>query len=143
VRQIGGFDPALDQGAALPGGGDHDIMWRILGAGFEVVYQPRALAWHEHRRGLEEARMQIVGHQRALIALLTKHAVATRGRHRWGVAGFLAWRLVKPGVRLIRRLAGRDPLPVSLLARMWLHCWLGLVAYPRARRTARARSAAR
>jgi GT2 family glycosyltransferase len=30
VQRIGGFDPALDMGAALPGGGDHDIMWRML-----------------------------------------------------------------------------------------------------------------
>ena len=141
VQRIGGFDPALDLGAALPGGGDHDIMWRILESGYQVVYQPLALAWHEHRRGLPEAKTQIVGHQRALVALLTKQVFHSGGKHRWSVAGFLAWRLVKPGVRLIRRLGGRDPLPASLLLRMWLNCWLGLVAYPRARRLARRRAA--
>lgn len=141
VRRIGGFDPALDLGAALPGGGDHDIMWRLLESGYDIVYQPGAMAWHEHRRSLPEARAQIVGHQRALVALLTKQVVQTGGARRWSVAGFLAWRLVKPGVRLLRRLAGRDPLPVSLLLRMWGHCWLGLIAYPRARRLARRRLA--
>ena len=59
------------------------------------------------------------------------------------LAGYLTWRLVKPGVRLVRRAAGRDPLPAPVLARMWWNCWAGLVAYPRARRLARARREAR
>src|SRR6185312_9188824 len=45
---LGGFDEALDLGAALPGGGDHDFLWRALQAGHSVVYEPAALAWHEH-----------------------------------------------------------------------------------------------
>jgi len=141
VQRIGGFDPALDMGAALPGGGDHDIMWRVLQSGYDVVYEPRAVALHEHRRGLPEAETQIVGHQRALVALLTKQVIQTGGRRRWSVAGFLAWRLVKPGVRLLRRLGKKDPLPAPLLFRMWAHCWLGLIAYPRARRLAQQRAA--
>lgn len=141
VREIGGFDPALDLGAALPGGGDHDIMWRLLQAGYDIVYQPSAIARHEHRRELADAETQMVGHQRALVALLTKHLVRTSGRDRWPVAAFLAWRLVKPGVRLLRRLRGKDPLPSRLLLRLWLHCWLGLLAYPRAQALARRRAA--
>ncbi|MGN6393540.1 MAG: glycosyltransferase family 2 protein [Gemmatimonadales bacterium] len=139
---LGGFDEALDLGAALPGGGDHDFLWRALEAGHSVVYEPAALAWHEHRSGAEGAHGQIVGHQRALVAFLTKH-VARGGRARGAVAGYVAWRLVKPGVRLVRRLFGRDPLPAAVLASMWWNCWVGLVAYPRARRLARARREAR
>src|SRR5690606_31184923 len=30
VDAIGGFDTALDMGAVLPGGGDLDILWRLL-----------------------------------------------------------------------------------------------------------------
>jgi glycosyltransferase involved in cell wall biosynthesis len=141
AQSVGGFDPALDLGPALPGGGDHDMLWRLLLNGFDIVYQPTAVARHEHRRELSAARDQIVGHQRALIALLTKHAVQTPGRGRWPVAAFLGWRLLKPGVRLARRLVGRDPLPVGLLLRMWVHCWRGLGAYPWARRVAAARAA--
>jgi glycosyltransferase involved in cell wall biosynthesis len=140
--EVGGFDRALDLGAALPGGGDHDMLWRMLQSGRDVVYQPAAVAKHEHRRDLSEAEAQMVGHQRALIALLTKQVVATPGMKRLPVGGFLLWRLLKPGVRLVRRLAGRDPLPARLLLRMWGHCWLGLFAYPRARALARARAEA-
>jgi GT2 family glycosyltransferase len=133
---LDGFDEALDMGPGLPGGGDHDMLWRLLRAGHEVVYQPAALAWHEHRRDAAAACDQIVGHQRALVAFLAKHAVATRGGGRFPVLAFLLWRLLKPGVRLASRLAGRDPLPAPVLLRMWWSCWRGLAAYPAALRAA-------
>jgi GT2 family glycosyltransferase len=136
---LGGFDEALDLGAALPGGGDHDLLWRALRAGHSVVYEPAALAWHEHRPMAEGIHGQVIGHQRALLAFLSKHLVGRGGGARGSLAGYLAWRLVKPGVRLVRRALGRDPLPAPVLARMWWNCWAGLVAYPRARRLARAR----
>ncbi len=139
VLALGGFDEALDLGAVLPGGGDHDLLWRALQAGHSVVYEPAALAWHEHRATAEGVHGQIVGHQRALLAFLSKHLVRGGGAPRGPLAGYLAWRLVKPGVRLVRRAVGRDPLPAPVLARMWWNCWAGLVAYPRAQRLARAR----
>lgn len=140
---LGGFDEALDLGAALPGGGDHDLLWRALQAGHSVVYEPAALAWHEHRPMAEGVHAQVVGHQRALLAFLSKHLVGPGGGRRGPLAGYLAWRLVKPGIRLVRRAVGRDPLPAPVLVRMWWNCWAGLVAYPRARRLARARREAR
>ncbi len=140
--ELGGFDEALDLGAALPGGGDHDMIWRVLEAGASVMYQPDALAWHQHRRDEGAAYEQIIGHQRALIALLAKSSATSSGRRRLGVLAFLGWRLAKPGVRLARRLAGRDPLPAPVLLRMWAHCWRGLAAYPRAQRLAHNRAAA-
>jgi GT2 family glycosyltransferase len=134
---VGGFDEALDMGPLLPGGGDHDMLWRLLGAGYEVVYRPEAVVWHEHRAEAAAAYEQIVGHQRALVAFLTKHALGSGGDGRLPVLAFLAWRLVKPGVRLARRAAGRDPLPAAVLLRMWRSCWSGLAAYPAARREVR------
>jgi glycosyltransferase involved in cell wall biosynthesis len=137
ARALGGFDEALDLGASLPGGGDHDLLWRALESGSRVVYEPEALAWHEHRREVAAAHNQIVGHQRAVLAFLGKHVVRSSGRP--ALLGYLAWRLIKPGVRLVRRGLGRDPLPAGVLLRMWWNCWAGLAAYPRARRTARTR----
>ena len=32
ILELGGFDEALDMGAVLPGGGDLDILWRVLEA---------------------------------------------------------------------------------------------------------------
>lgn len=134
--RLGGFDEALDLGDVLPGGGDHDALWRVLESGHEVVYQPSALARHEHRREPSAMAAQLAGHQRALVALLTKVVTRARGRSLWPAAAFLVWRLLKPGHRLARRLIGRDPLPAPVLLRMWGDCVRGLWAYPLARREA-------
>ncbi len=138
---LGGFDEALDMGPALPGGGDLDLLWRLLAAGHELVYEPSVGARHEHRREVEAAIEQIAEHNRSLIAVLTKSAAAARGSTRWGILAFLAWRLVKPGLRLLRRAAGRDPLPARALLRVGGACWRGLTTYPEARRLARRRAA--
>lgn len=136
LLQLGGFDTALDLGAALPGGGDHDMLWRMLESGAEVVYEPRVQARHEHRPERTAAEQQILEHNRALIATLTKLVVASKWRWKGSILAFLLWRLVKPFKRLLWGLAGRDPLPTWLLWRLVGSTWRGLVAYPAARRLA-------
>jgi GT2 family glycosyltransferase len=136
--ELGGFDEALDQGPPLPAGGDHDLLWRALEAGFEVIYEPEALAWHEHRADLAGVADQIVGHQRGLVAFLVKNVLRPGAKRRAEVALFLLWRLAKPSVRLARRAIKRDPLPARLLLRMGWNCWLALGAYPAAARRLRA-----
>jgi GT2 family glycosyltransferase len=137
ARALGGFDEAMD--LVLSGGGDHDLLWRALQHGSHVVYEPEALAWHEHRRELSAVHAQIVGHQRAVLATLVKHLLHPEGPRRASLLAYLAWRLLKPGIRMARRGVGRDPLPMPVLARMWWHCWAGMLAYPRARHRARVR----
>jgi glycosyltransferase involved in cell wall biosynthesis len=136
---LGGFDEALDMGAVLPGGGDCDMLWRMLEAGHQVVYEPRVRAQHEHREDRRGAEQQILGHGRATVATLTKFVVVAPWRRKPPAAAFLAWRLAKPVVRLVRRLVGRDPLPADLLARLIVECWRGLFAYPQALRLAATR----
>lgn len=50
LRSLGGFDEALDTGAPVPGGGDLDIFYRVIRAGYVLVYEPRYLVFHQHRR---------------------------------------------------------------------------------------------
>lgn len=139
VLELGGFDEALDMGEPLPGGGDLDMLWRVLDAGFEVVYEPSVRARHEHRKEIEASVGQIIGHNRALIAMLVKSVASTRRESRAAVLAFLAWRLVKPGMRLLASIARRDPLPAWALVRMWGNCWRGLGSYVAARRLAERR----
>jgi GT2 family glycosyltransferase len=58
VLGLGGFDEALDTGPPLPGGGDLDIFYRVINAGFPLVYEPRMLAFHRHRREYRALRRQ-------------------------------------------------------------------------------------
>jgi GT2 family glycosyltransferase len=141
VLDLGGFDIALDLGAPLPGGGDHDMLWRVLQAGYDVVYEPAALAHHEHRREMSALYAQLAGHQRGLVAFLAKTAASVRGQERASVFSFLLWRMIKPAVRLAQRAAGRDPLPAAALWKMWANAIMGPAAYLTARRTARRRAA--
>jgi GT2 family glycosyltransferase len=54
--RIGKFDPALDVGTSTLGGGDHDLFFRILRAGYLCVYEPTAVVRHRHRRTVRELR---------------------------------------------------------------------------------------
>ena len=58
VRELGGFDEALDTGRPLPGGGDLDMFYRVIRAGHALVYEPSALVFHRHRRSHQELRHQ-------------------------------------------------------------------------------------
>jgi GT2 family glycosyltransferase len=130
----GGFDETLETGPVLTGGGDVDMLWRILMDGFEALYEPRALVWHEHRRDLRSLFDQILGHHIGMLTFLFKTIICARGSERIPVLFYFTWRLLKPGIRLVRRLVRRDPLPASVLLRMWGGCWRGLAYYWEARR---------
>ena len=136
---IGGFDEALDMGKVLPGGGDLDMIWRLLAVRHEIVYEPLVQAWHEHRQELDAAELQILEHNRSLIAMLTKTLRQAEPVTRIQVCAFLLWRLVKPAVRMLKRLVGCDPLPLRILGRLTVATWRGLNAYPAAVRLAAVR----
>ena len=59
MRALGGFDEALDMGAYLPGGGDLDALYRVVRHGHGLVYEPRMLVRHQHRREMRALRRQI------------------------------------------------------------------------------------
>ncbi|MHB8865675.1 MAG: glycosyltransferase family 2 protein, partial [Pirellulaceae bacterium] len=54
LLDIGGFDEALDTGRPLPGGGDHDIFYRIIRAGYPLLYEPAFLVFHQHRQTMDQ-----------------------------------------------------------------------------------------
>lgn len=58
LLKIGAFDEALDTGTPLPGGGDLDIFYRVIRAGYPLVYEPQYLVFHQHRREYEKLRRQ-------------------------------------------------------------------------------------
>lgn len=137
VLRLGGFDEALDLGPVLPGGGDLDLLWRVVDAGHQAVYEPKVKVLHEHRRDMDSVIRQIVGHQTALIAFIVKSLTSAPWRGRPPVFLFLLWRLAKAHIRLAKRPLGRDPLPFSVLLRICGGTWRGLGIYLHARASAR------
>ena len=128
LTSLGGFDEALD-GVMFPGGGDLDAFWRVLQSGYELQYEPAALVYHEHRRELSAMADQLAIHQKGVVAFLCKALSKAPARAKAPVLSFLVWRLMKPGVRLARRAAMRDPLPAWILWRMAAAAYGGLWSY--------------
>lgn len=56
------FDAELDGGTAAKSGGDVYALYRILRAGYSVIYAPRALAWHRHRKTHTELESMLYGY---------------------------------------------------------------------------------
>ena len=69
---LGGFDEALDTGAPLPGGGDLDIFYRTIRAGYTIVYEPHFAVYHEHRETIPQLRRQYWSWGLGMMAFVTK-----------------------------------------------------------------------
>lgn len=91
-ERVGLFAPELGAGTRTEGGEDLEMLYRIIKHGIPVVYEPRALAWHRHRREAE-----------ALV----------RQMHGWGV-GYLAF------VNHARRLFAEEALNLRRFELYWL-----------------------
>ena len=137
---MAGFDEALDAGTPRCPAGDHEMFGRILAAGYRIVYEPRAVSWHRHRRTWEELRQALYGYGVGVYAMWTRKLLFERepGRAeacvRWLRYGQLPrlW-------RTLRHAAGAVPL--DLLVAEFRGCVAGPVAYFRARRQVGGREA--
>jgi GT2 family glycosyltransferase len=135
--ELGGFDEALDAGAALPGGGDADMFYRIVRAGYPLVYEPQFVVFHRHRREYAQLRRQycrswgqgLMAH----IAKTYRYDVPQRRKLR----ALTRWWFGDQLRSLVKSLAGRHVLPPDLVA---AELWGGVVgllrAYPRSVRRA-------
>jgi glycosyltransferase involved in cell wall biosynthesis len=137
LKRMNGFDLALDAGRPLPGGGDLDMFYRVMRSGQHIIYEPKAMVKHRHRRSMQTLSGQLAGHQRAVTALLVKTFINESFSGRISVGIFLLWRLIKPVVRIIRKTIGKDVLPAKILFHMLLSSWCGLGSYYASRRRVR------
>jgi glycosyltransferase involved in cell wall biosynthesis len=71
----GGFDPALDVGTVTNGGGDLEMFYRVIGEGYTLVYEPRAIVRHCHRRDYAQLRYQITNNGIGLISYFVRACI--------------------------------------------------------------------
>jgi glycosyltransferase involved in cell wall biosynthesis len=114
LRNLGGFDEALDTGAPLPGGGDLDVFYRLVRAGHVIVSEPRCLVLHQHRRDHELLRRQLWTWGLGLMAFVAKSYRAEPSQ-RPKFRRLLAWWLATRAAMLARRARGGDAPPVDLV----------------------------
>jgi GT2 family glycosyltransferase len=70
--RLGGFDPCLGPGTPTKAGEDLDLFLRFLHAGWRILYEPSAIAWHHHRREVDALERQVRDYGVGLSALFTK-----------------------------------------------------------------------
>jgi O-antigen biosynthesis protein len=133
--RIGGFDPALGAGTPTRGGDDLEIFFRVLKEGRALVYEPRAIVRHRHRRSLDGLRSQIVDHGISFSSYIVRSALAYPDE-RLGFARLACWWWAKLAVRALWPRSG----PAWSLRRLALAelrgCLVGLNRYPPAKRAA-------
>lgn len=82
-EQVGGFDERLDVGQAGCSG-DSEFWYRLLASGLGCRYEPRAVAFHFHRRTIEGLASQIFQYMRGhAAALLVQHERTRLSVNRW------------------------------------------------------------
>ncbi len=60
--ELGLFRVEMDCGTVTESGGDTYAFYRLIALGYTVVYEPRALAWHRHRRDDNALRRVLYGY---------------------------------------------------------------------------------
>ena len=66
--EIGLMDVALGPGTATGVGEDSYLLYRIVRAGYTVVYEPSAVVWHRHRDTPGALERQITGYYSGHVA---------------------------------------------------------------------------
>ena len=113
--ELGGFDEALDTGASLPGGGDLDIFYRVIRAGHPLVYEPRYLVFHEHRRARAALRRQYWSWGLGFMAFVAKsHREDPPQRSK--LRRLVGWWFGHQLWQLAKSVLGRHRLPARMVA---------------------------
>jgi glycosyltransferase involved in cell wall biosynthesis len=119
LLKIGGFDDALDTGAPLPGGGDLDIFYRVVRAGYPFVYEPCYLVFHQHRREYEKLRRQYWTWGLGFMAFVVK-SYQTDPAKRSQLIMLIFWWIGHQIDELQKSIRGCHPLPPEMiLAETW------------------------
>jgi len=111
--QIGLMDEALGPGTPTGVGEDTYLFYKILKAGYPIVYEPSAYVWHKHRRDMRALRRQIYNYSKGHVAYQLTTLI--RDRDLRGLAQLVTHLPVWHLRRLKARLLGKSSYPVSLI----------------------------
>jgi glycosyltransferase involved in cell wall biosynthesis len=114
LLSLGGFDEALDTGAPLPGGGDLDIFYRVVRASHALIYDPRLIVFHQHRRELEKLRRQYWSWGLGFMTFVAK-SYRTDKAMQQRFRGLVYWWFRYQFRNLIKALLGRGKMPLRFV----------------------------
>ncbi|MBE9188814.1 glycosyltransferase [Gloeocapsopsis crepidinum LEGE 06123] len=120
LQKLGGFDEALDTGASLPGGGDLDIFYRVIRAGYPLVYEPQYLVFHQHRQEYKKLRHQYCQSWGMGFMAFVVKSYQSDPSQRSKLRRIVGWWFKDQLRRLLKSLIGRYILPPDIVvAELW------------------------
>jgi O-antigen biosynthesis protein len=135
--KIGGLDPALDVGTVTNGGGDLEIFFRVLKEGYTLVYEPKAIVHHRHRRDYSRLKIQLTNNGIGFYSYLVRSALAYPSERlaiiRFGIWWIWWWNIR----RLLKSLIQSKFFPRDLILAELKGSFIGLIRYFSARRHAK------
>ena len=125
--QIGLMDEALGPGMPSGVGEDTYLFYKVLLAGYTLVYRPSAFVWHRHRRSMKALRRQLYNYSKGHVAYhLTTLLRDGDKRALWHLLFHLPkyrlWQFLKYGLQFISGswFRGGDHFPLHLtLIEIW------------------------
>ena len=119
LLKLGGFDEALDTGATLPGGGDLDIFYRVVRAGYPLIYEPQYLVFHQHRQEMAKLRRQYWSWGLGFMAFVVK-SYQTDAVKRVQLLQMIWWWFGYQARQAIQSITGQSTLPLYMVvAELW------------------------
>jgi GT2 family glycosyltransferase len=111
--RIGLMEEMLGPGMPSGVGEDTYLFYKILAAGFTIVYQPAAYVWHKHRRDMRALRRQLFDYSKGHVAyhLMTLFREGDRRALHELLVSMPRYRLRQ----LAGRLRGRRDYPLALI----------------------------
>lgn len=108
--QIGLMDEALGPGMPSGVGEDTYLFYKVLRAGFSLVYEPNAYVWHKHRREMAALRNQIYGYSKGHIAYhLTTFLRDRDWRALWHIMALMPpWRILQAAQLIMEKAQGKE-----------------------------------
>jgi len=111
--QIGLMDEALGPGMPSGVGEDTYLFYRVLEAGYTIVYEPNAFVWHQHRRGMADFQRQLYNYSKGHVAYHLTTLFRDHDLRALVQIGMMvpAWHIL----RAVRRLCGTSQYPLLLI----------------------------
>jgi GT2 family glycosyltransferase len=110
-EEIGLFAEDLDAGTPAEAAGDTDLFYRLLAAGYRVLFDPARIVWHRHRADERALRRLLFGYSVGIVAVSLRWLI----RHRDpGALRVLAWLYGRHMLARLRLLLRRDDHRLSL-----------------------------
>lgn len=114
LELVGPFDPRLDMGSAVPGGGDHDMFARVIRSGYTLVYDPNPIVFHQHIADLKVVVKRLGQYQESFLAFVTK-AIVSDAEYALPLARHMAYWYLRRTARGLGAALSRRDRPFALV----------------------------